>query len=248
MAPPIKQKLRSQQAASILVVDNEASFRQLLSMILQRLGYLVNTATNGVEALKLFSQVPFDLVLNDILLPEMDGYALCVELRKRSIVPIMLVSALNQPEAIAHGFTLGADDYIAKPFHRCVVEARIQTLLRRTSYLPQRSKLPRMIYGDLVINRNSHEVYVRGEWVHLSPNEFQLLACLIQKPERSFSKKELVQLVWGQDPSCPTNLVEVTIRRLREKIESNPSKPVYLLTVHGFGYKFTMQGAESNST
>ena len=245
MSPQLKQLPKVQQQAAILVVDNEAAFRKLLSMALQRLGYLVYTATNGVEALKLFAQMPFDLVFIDIMMPEMDGYTLCAELRKRSIVPIILVSALNQTEAIARGFTLGADDFIAKPFYLSEVEVRLRALLRRTACLPERANAPLNVYGDIVLNNTTHEVYIRGDWVHLSPTEFLLLACLLQRSEHPLSKNELAQSIWGQTLNDATSLVAVTIRRLREKIEPNPSKPVYLLTIRGFGYKFNTSGAGS---
>lgn len=226
----------------ILVVDNEALFRKLLPMALQRMGYTVYAASSGLEALQLFIQIPFELVLIDLVLPDMDGYTLCAELRKRSIVPILLISGLNHLDDIIHGFNVGADAYITKPFHISEVKARMQALLRRTAELNPHSN-PLMIRDhDIVINSNTYEVYIRGELVHLTPTEFQLLDYMAQKPDRPISKKELIQSVWRQELSNTTNLVEVTIRRLREKLEENPSQPIYLLTVRGAGYQFNPDG------
>jgi two-component system, OmpR family, response regulator RpaB len=239
-------KVKTQNEIHILVVDDEEPLRNLLRISLQKGGYTVYTAGNGREALEVFKGSPIDLVLLDILMPDMDGYTLCAELRKRSDVPIIMLSALNRPDDVVYGFSLGADDYISKPFQFREVEVRIQAILRRISWLKERPDFNIVSYNDIVLDSETHEVRVRGELVHLTPIEFQLLRYLMNMPDRPISKNELFQSVWGYDLVGDTNLVEVAIRRLREKIEENPSEPAYLLTVRGTGYKFNTQNVRSN--
>jgi DNA-binding response OmpR family regulator len=241
-------KLKTQKETRILVVDDEEPLRNLLRISLQKSGYTVYTAGNGKEAMETFKQTPVDLVLLDILMPDMDGYTLCAELRKRSDVPIIMLSALNRPDDVVYGFSLGADDYISKPFQFREVEVRIQAILRRISWLQERPDFNIMAYDDIVLDSDTHEVRVRGELVHLTPIEFQLLRYLMKMPDRPISKNELFQDVWGYDLVGDTNLVEVAIRRLREKIEENPSSPTYLLTVRGTGYKFNTQSPQKHDT
>jgi two-component system, OmpR family, response regulator RpaB len=241
------QKIKSPKETHVLVVDDEEPLRNLLRISLQKAGYTVYTAGNGKEAMELFKQSPVDLVLLDILMPDMDGYALCAELRRRSDVPIIMLSALNRPDDVVYGFSLGADDYIAKPFQFREVEVRIQAILRRVAWLKERPDFNIISHNEIVLDSEAHEVRVRGELVHLTPIEFQLLRYLMKLPDKPVSKNELFQSVWGYDLVGDTNLVEVAIRRLREKIEENPSEPAYLLTVRGTGYKFNTQGAQRHT-
>jgi two-component system, OmpR family, response regulator RpaB len=238
------QKIKSPKETHVLVVDDEEPLRNLLRISLQKAGYSVYTAGNGKEAMEVFKQMPIDLVLLDILMPDMDGYGLCSELRQRSDVPIIMLSALNRPDDVVYGFSLGADDYIAKPFQFREVEVRIQAILRRVAWLKERPDFNILAYNEIVLDSEAHEVRVRGELVHLTPIEFQLLRYLMKMPDKPVSKNELFQSVWGYDLVGDTNLVEVAIRRLREKIEENPSEPAYLLTVRGTGYKFNTQGTQ----
>jgi DNA-binding response OmpR family regulator len=241
------QKIKSPKETHVLVVDDEEPLRNLLRISLQKAGYSVYTAGNGKEAMEVFKQVPIDLVLLDILMPDMDGYGLCSELRQRSDVPIIMLSALNRPDDVVYGFSLGADDYIAKPFQFREVEVRIQAILRRVAWLKERPDFNIIAYNDIVLDNEAHEVRVRGELVHLTPIEFQLLRYLMKMPDKPVSKNELFQSVWGYDLVGDTNLVEVAIRRLREKIEEKPSDPTYLLTVRGTGYKFNTQGTQRHA-
>jgi DNA-binding response OmpR family regulator len=181
-------------------------------------------------------------------MPDMDGYMLCSELRKRSDIPIIMLSALNRPDDVVYGFSLGADDYISKPFQFREVEVRIQAILRRVAWLKEQPDFNIMAYNDIVLDTDAHEVRVQGELVHLTPIEFQLLRYLMKLPDKPISKNELFQSVWGYDLVGDTNLVEVAIRRLREKIEENPSEPHYLLTVRGTGYKFNTQSLQRAGT
>ena len=222
----------------ILVVEDEEFLRNLLYISLEREGFVVVAVKDGVEALENFARKQFDLVLLDVLMPRMDGFEVCAEIRKRSDVPVVLLTALNSPDDVVQGFELGADDFISKPFTFREVNARIQAILRRIGWSRERPAFLIMRYGDVVINDEEHLVVVRGAEVHLTPIEYQLLHYLMSNVNRPVSKDKLFHEVWGYDFTGGTNLVEVAMRRLREKIEFTPSEPEYLLTVRGAGYKF----------
>lgn len=222
----------------ILVVEDDEFLRNLLIVSLEREGYTAVSVQDGVEALALFDAQPFDLVLLDVLMPRKDGFEVCAELRKRSDVPIVMLTALNSADDTVRGFELGADDFISKPFTFKEVKARIQAILRRVGWAKERPSFLILQYGDITLNDEEHQVTVRGEPVHLTPIEYQLLQYLMRHANRPISKDVLFHEVWGYDFTGGTNLVEVAMRRLREKIERNPSNPEYLVTVRGVGYKF----------
>ena len=222
----------------ILVVEDEEFLRNLLRVSLEREGFVVVAARDGVEALATFAKQNFDIVLLDILMPRMNGFELCAEIRKRSDVPVVMLTALNSPDDVVHGFELGADDFISKPFTFREVNARIQAILRRIGWSRERPTLSIMQYGNLILNDEEHLVIAHGAEVHLTPIEYQLLHYLMSNVNHPVTKDTLFREVWGYDFSGGTNLVEVAMRRLREKIETNPSAPEYLLTVRGAGYKF----------
>ncbi len=224
--------------ARILVVDDEDALCHLLRISLEKIGHTVVTATNGREALERLAEDSIDLVLLDIIMPGMDGFEVCRVLREQSDVPIVMLTALNRSDDVVRGFGLGADDYITKPFSFREVQVRIEAILRRV-YWQDRSVVPsRPETGDIVLNTDAHEAQVRGRTVQLTPIEYRLLRYMMGMPNRAVSKSELFRQVWGYDMVGSTNLVEVAVRRLREKIEEDPSNPVYLVTVHGVGYKF----------
>lgn len=222
----------------ILIAEDEEFLRNLLLVSLERENFVVIAARDGAEALNNFSQQPFDLILLDVLMPKIDGFAVLNEIRKRSDVPVVLLTALNSPDDVVQGFELGADDFISKPFTFREVNARIQAILRRIGWARERPTFQIMQYGDVLVNDEEHLVIVRGEEVHLTPIEYQLLHYLMSNVNRPVSKDKLFHEVWGYDFTGGTNLVEVAMRRLREKIEATPSSPEYLLTVRGAGYKF----------
>jgi DNA-binding response OmpR family regulator len=236
-------------SVTILVVDDEDALCTLLQISLQRQHYRVLIAHNGREALDVVANKKVDLVLLDVMMPEMDGFTTCIELRKRTDVPVVLLTALNRPDDIVHGFSLGADDYITKPFTFKEVEVRLQAILRRMTWNQERVTQQQVIHvQDVMVNDEVHEVTVRGENVHLTPIEYQLLRTLMNSPDKPVSKEDLFQSVWGYNMAGGTNLVEVAMRRLREKVETDPSSPVYLLTVRGVGYKFSTQGVADKVT
>ena len=228
----------------ILVADDDEQLRHLLQATLQRAGHHVILAKDGEQALNLFAQQKVDLVILDGMMPKMDGFAVCAELRKRSDTPIVMLTALNRPDDIVNGFALGADDYITKPFAFRELEVRLQAIMRRIAWINERPSFRVMMCGDIEMDEDLHEVQVSGEHVHLTNIEYQLLRYLIAQKDRPVSKTDLFRNVWGYDVIGGTNLVEVAVRRLREKIEINPSTPKYLVTVRGAGYKLTSYKAD----
>lgn len=232
-------------AATVLIVDDEKSLRDLLEISLRREGYQVFTADSGEEALAVFNEQHVDLIVLDAILPGMDGFEVCTTLRERSDVPIVMLTALNRSDDVVRGFDIGADDYILKPFTFREVEARLQAILRRVAWLEEQPDFCVMAFGDVMLNDEVKQVSVRGSTVDLTPIEYQLLYQLMQSPDQPVGKNELFKAVWGYEQTGGTNLVEVAVRRLREKIESTPSKPNYLVTVRGVGYKFNAQYART---
>lgn len=241
---PLKNPNKT-NSARILIVDAEESLRDLLAASLERSGYEVLTTSSGEEAFALFAQQQVDLVLLDAILPTMDGFTVCSELRRQSDVPIVILTALNRPDDIVRGFDMGADDYILKPFTFREVEARLQAILRRVAWIEEQPAFRVVAFGDIILNDDEKRVIVHGKEVDLTPIEYQLLYQLMHSPNQPVSKDDLFKTVWGCEDASGTNLVEVAIRRLREKVERNPSKPAYLVTVRGVGYKFDAQYARS---
>ena len=219
-------------SVTVLVVDDEDALCTLLQISLQRQGYRVVIAHNGREALEVVANKKVDLVLLDVMMPEMDGFTTCIELRKRTDVPVVLLTALNRPDDIVHGFSLGADDYITKPFTFKEVEVRLQAILRRMNWNQERVTQQQVItVQDVMVNDDVHEVTVRGESVHLTPIEYQLLRTLMNSPDKPVSKEDLFQSVWGYNMAGGTNLVEVAMRRPARKGGVGPVEPH--LPAHG---------------
>lgn len=230
---------QSDDKISILVADDEKMMLQLLSMSLQRLGYHVVTAENGLEAVELFDRHHFDLVLLDVLMPGMDGFSACAEIRKRSDIPVVMLTALSRPDDIVRGLEIGADNYIVKPFTFKEVEAKLRAILRRTNFQNNQYVFQIIERGDIRLNSEIHQVTVGGTAVELTGTEFQLLHFLMTHADQTVSKEELLEAVWGYDSTDGSNLVEVAISRLRKKIEKDPARPDRLLTVRGIGYRFS---------
>jgi len=224
---------------NILVADDEKMMLQLLSMSLQRLGYQVVTAENGLEAIEKFDRNHFDLVLLDVLMPGMDGFATCAEIRKRSDIPVVMLTALSRPDDIVRGLEIGADNYIVKPFTFKEVEAKLRAILRRTNFQNNQYVFQIIERGDIRLNSEIHQVTVGGVAVELTSTEFQLLHFMMTHADQTVSKEELLEAVWGYDSTDGSNLVEVAISRLRKKIEKDPARPDRLLTVRGIGYRFS---------
>lgn len=224
--------------ARILIAEDEAPLRNLVRMSLEANGHQVTVVGNGEEALASFIATPFDLVILDIMMPKMDGLEVCREIRRRSETPVIMITALGSTEDLVKGLETGADDYIAKPFTFREVQARINAILRRMQWASESKTQSVIQIGRVIVDTDAMDVRVGDELIHLTPIEFKLLYTLMSKAGKALSRTELFLEVWGYDFVGATNLVEVTIRRLREKVEVDPSSPTHILTVRGTGYKF----------
>lgn len=233
----------------ILIAEDEDATRQLLQFSLEREGYQVVTVRNGQEALQAFAANPFNMVILDINMPIIDGWTVCAELRKRTDVPIMMLTANARPDDVVHGIRLGADNYVTKPFTLKELRARVQAVLRRAMQRNQREAANVLRCGDIALNESTCEVMVRGKKVDLTPNEYRLLKYFLENPNTPISKEDLLTAVWDYEYQfCEDlNFIRVTIRRLRSKVEENSSSPKYLKTVHGRGYKLCTTEEPSTS-
>lgn len=220
----------------ILVVDDEPMVREVLVGYLRRDGYTVDEASTGQEALDVAARAKPDLVVLDVMLPEIDGFAVLTKLRKTSSVPIILLTArAEEPDRVV-GLELGADDYVVKPFSPREVVARIRTVLRRTH---NRRLADRLEFQGLVIDGASREVVLHGDLVELTPKEFDLLAYLAASPRTAMSRTELLEEVWDSSPDYQDpSTVTVHVARLRQKLEVDPDTPRWITTVRGVGYRF----------
>lgn len=235
----------------ILVVDDETSIRQILETRLSIRGYKVVLAANGEEALYMFKKENPNLVILDIMLPKIDGYEVCSEIRKKSQVPIIMLTALGDISDRVMGLELGADDYVMKPFSPKELEARIRSVLRRTDssniVTEKRTNESRLQIGTLVIDTNKRQVFKGKERIKLTGMEFNLLELLVTKAGERLSRSMILDRVWGYTPEryLDTRVVDVHISRLRSKLEEDPSNPDLIITARGTGYMF--QRYQNNS-
>ena len=226
--------------SKILVVDDELNICELLKLYLENEGYTVFTANDGQAAVTAFQQKAPDLVLLDIMLPKMDGWQVCREIRKTSSAPIIMLTAKGETEDKVTGLEGGADDYIVKPFEMKEVLARIHAVLRRTGGEEEQTE-KKLSFDKLVINLDSYELLVDGKRVDTPPKELELLYHLASAPNRVFTRNQLLDEVWGFDYFGDSRTVDVHIKRLREKLEG-VSDQWRLKTVWGVGYKFEVGG------
>lgn len=228
--------------SKILVVDDEIRIRRLLETRLSMFGYEVVTAADGIEAVNIFRDRVFDLVVLDVMLPKLDGYGVCQELRKHSDIPIIMLTALGDVADRLMGLELGADDYLSKPFSPRELEARIHSLLRRV----EKTHISVMLnsgvvrVGTLQIDINKRKVYKGNERIRLTGKEFSLLEMLIGYRGKTVSRSKILEKVWGytQEASVDLRIVDVHISRLRANLENEPSHPELILTARGTGYSF----------
>ncbi|HUV26038.1 MAG TPA: response regulator transcription factor [Anaerolineales bacterium] len=229
-------------AIKILLVDDDALFRRSLSFHLEQAGYQVYTSANAEDALALARREQLNLILLDIGLPGMDGLTALRHFEEHVGVPVIFVTARRRELDEALGLELGADDYITKPFDKSVLLARIKTVLRRTqSTVPLLSRYEPLIIGDLVIDPTAHIVSVNKRPIDLSPIEFKLLHTLALEAGRVLSTYDLLSRVWGAEFVGQPQVVYVHLRRLRKKLEKNPSQPRRIITIRGVGYKLEPQ-------
>jgi DNA-binding response OmpR family regulator len=222
--------------ASILVVDDEPHVIKLVKANLETSGYRVLTAEDGDRAIRAVESDLPDLVILDLMLPKMDGYAVCQHIREFSTVPIIMLTARSAQVDLVHGFEVGADDYLTKPFSVAELLMRVQAVLRRSRWPEEILSRQGFRAGPIEIDFAQHRVLVDGEETKLTPTEYRLLAYLASNPNRVISHRELLRAVWGPEYGEETEYLRVYIRYLRQKLEPLPSEPRYLLTQPGAGY------------
>jgi two-component system response regulator RegX3 len=224
----------------ILVVDDEQSYRDALSIALQREGFLVETAADGPEAIARFDATKPALVLLDVMLPKISGVDVCRDLRARSRVPIIMVTARNSEIDAVVGLEVGADDYVTKPFRLRELIARVRAALRRVPLSdeeePDRPEV--LDVGDVRLDAARHEVFVRGSSVALPLKEFELLELLMANAGRVLTRDVLIDRIWGPNYFGDTKTLDVHIKRLRSKVEPDPAAPSRIVTIRGLGYKY----------
>jgi len=220
----------------ILVVDDDKKTVDLIRLYLEREQHGVLVAYDGREALSIARQSSPSLIILDWMLPKVDGLDICRILRAESNVPIIMLTARSTEEDKLLGLDLGADDYVTKPFSPRELVARVRVVLRR--FVQEEEPSPPLQVGDLTIDLVAHEVWRNGELLHVTPKEFKLLEVLVKEPGRAFSRADLVDRVFGLGYEGFERTVDVHLMNLRKKIEADPNRPLYLLTVYGVGYKF----------
>jgi len=218
----------------VLLVEDDPAARQGLELALRRLGYGVRPAGTGEAALHALGEGAADVVVLDVMLPGLDGFEVCRQLRRSSDVPVIMLTARSDDFDIVGGLEAGADDYVVKPVEPRVLDARIRAVLRRMA----RAGSPAETYGELVIDRASLIVRRDGREVSLTPIELRLLLVLSGSPRQVFSREQLLDLVWEHDYLGDSRLVDACVQRLRAKIETDTAEPRYIQTVRGFGYRF----------
>ncbi|MFN2236043.1 MAG: response regulator transcription factor [Anaerolineales bacterium] len=223
---------------SILIVDDEETIREVVRRYLEREGFSVTEAADGFEALDLIRSISPDLIILDLMLPGIDGLSLTQHIRQDRQIPILMLTAKGEASDRIRGLDLGADDYVAKPFSPQEVVLRVRAILRRTNQEHQIGIGRTLSFEDLIVDPVSRTVSLEGDTITLTAKEFDLIYFFASNPRQAFSRAQLLEKVWGDELYTDPSTVTVHIRRLREKIESNPSNPKYLLTVWGIGYKF----------
>lgn len=225
---------------TILLVDDEVNILEMISYNLEKEHYRVITADTGEKALDLLNKENIDLAVLDLMLPGIDGLSLLKHIRSSDDLkdmPVLLLSAKDAELDKVIGLELGADDYLTKPFSLHELQARIKALLRRIKRSESQENKNRLSFGDIVIDRLTHQVVKRGDVINLAPKEFAILVVFAQNLERVFTRDELLMKIWGTDFLGESRTVDVHIKNLRKKIEDNPEDPAYIKTVRGVGYK-----------
>ncbi len=226
-------------AKKVLVVDDEKLIVKGIRFSLEQDGMEVDCAYDGEEALRLARENLYDMILLDIMLPKMDGFEVCQQIREFSMVPIVMLTAKGDDMDKILGLEYGADDYITKPFNILEVKARIKAIMRRTIISqPREEKRSLVEDGDLKLDHENRRLYILEKEVNLTAKEFDLLELLVTNPNKVYSRENLLKLIWGYEYPGDVRTVDVHVRRLREKIEANPSEPRYVHTKWGVGYYY----------
>ncbi len=232
------------QGKRILVIDDDALIRDLIGRSFSRVGAGVEFAPNGKQGLRKFYEYRPDLVILDILMPELDGWETCRQIRFLSDVPIIMLTSLDQDEDIIRGLDAGADDFLCKPFSPDVLVARGRAALRRGDLNPTGSKSTGYQDDYLRVDLEKHQVQVSGETVNLTAKEIRLLGYLVQNAGRVCTFEGILENIWGWEYQDSIDYVHVYVSHLRRKLEADPKNPRYLLTVHGLGYRFEKQSRD----
>ena len=222
----------------ILVVDDEALLVKGIRFNLQSEGYEVITGSDGLEAVRLVQEEHPDLVILDVMMPNMDGMTACGKIREFSDVPVILLTAKTDDMDKLMGFDNGADDYITKPFNILELKARIRALLRRAGSMEKKSPDNTLISGSITLDLDARNAYRAGQLVDLTAKEFDVIEFLMRNPNRVYSREALLDTIWAYEYRSDIRTVDVHIRRLREKLEENPAEPKHILTKWGVGYYF----------
>ena len=225
----------------LLVVEDEVLIRDIIKEYFAARDYEVIEAVDGYDALNKVNQ-DIDMVLLDIMMPGMDGYETCKKIREKYDMPIIFISALSETDNMLDGYHVGADDYITKPFNILEVKARIKAIMRRTS--PERAPQVQSSViekGDIKLDCDSRRLFINDNEINLTAREFELLEILIKNENKVYSRESLLKIVWGEDYPGDVRTVDVHVRRLREKIEANPSEPKYVHTKWGVGYYYNQK-------
>ena len=226
-------------AKKVLVVDDEKLIVKGIRFSLEQDGMEVSCAYDGEEALKLATEGSFDMILLDVMLPKLDGFEVCQQIREFSDVPIVMLTARGDDMDKILGLDYGADDYITKPFNILEVKARIKAIMRRTAPGRQEPvKTSSIVSGDITLDTDSRRLYVSGRDIDLTSKEYDLMLLFVKNPDKVYGREELLSTIWGADYPGDARTVDVHIRRLREKIEPNPSEPKYIRTRWGAGYYY----------
>ncbi|WP_408008997.1 response regulator transcription factor [Pseudalkalibacillus sp. A8] len=221
----------------ILIADDEEKIRDVIASYLQKEGYETIEAHSGNEALETIQSTSIDFVVLDLMLPDRTGEEVCQIIRREQSIPILMLTAKIKEDNRIHGLSLGADDYMVKPFSPRELVMRIKTILRRSYH--DFLLADQISYGDLTIDQSKQTVKFKGNAISLTPNEFKLLVVLAKHPKRTFTRDDLIEKVLGFDFEGDTRTIDQHIKNLRYKIEQNPKEPIYITTVYGVGYKFT---------
>jgi DNA-binding response OmpR family regulator len=227
----------------ILIVEDDVKTASLISLYLEREGYETALAHDGAEALKLARLRNPIFVILDLMLPQLDGWEVCRQLREFSDVPILMLTARGEEIDRVLGFMIGADDYVVKPFSPRELVERVKAILRRTQSRG-RDKADELSFRELTLDVQKHKVTLKGRQLTLTPSEFKLLRILMSSPGRLYSRDQLLDALYPHGEEVVDRVIDVHIGKLRQKIEDDPSNPRYILTIRGFGYQFAERGAE----
>jgi DNA-binding response OmpR family regulator len=222
----------------ILIAEDDSNTAKLVQTYMEREGFSTRIAASGLQALQFFEREPFCFVILDIMLPGLDGWEICRRIRKKSDVPILMLTAREEEIDRIMGLSIGAEDYVVKPFSPRELVERVKAILRRIR--PREEGAQEILrHGSLMLDDTRHKVSIAGKAIELTASEYKLLLTLMQSPGRVFSREELLARFYEEGESVVERVIDVHIGKLRQKIEPNPAKPEFILTVRGFGYRFT---------